>query len=133
MPSPYAADIPYTVGDHFYGVPVGANVGLWAQDGIASFGLPGVFIISAICAVFFWMLDSCCARLRPGFVATCLGFAAVAFTNVSLFTTLLSVGVLLFLIMAPLIPCSGVLAAACRPEVREARRHGTAAPRPRSS
>jgi hypothetical protein len=66
-------------------------------------------------------------------VATCLGFAAVAFTNVSLFTTLLSVGVLLFLIMAPLIPCSGVLAAACLPEVRETRRHGTAAPRPRSS
>lgn len=110
--NPYSTDVPYTVGEYFYGVPVGANVGMWAQDGIASFGLPGILVISAICALFFWTLDSCCARLRPGFVASCLGFAAVAFTNVSLFTTLLSVGVLFFLLMAPLIPRTGMLAAA---------------------
>lgn len=110
--NPYSTDVPYTVGEFFYGVPVGANVGMWAQDGIASFGLAGVLVISGVCALFFWVLDSCCARLRPGFVASCLGFAAVAFTNVSLFTTLLSVGVLFFLLMAPLIPREGMLAAA---------------------
>ncbi len=115
VPNPYASDVPYTVGEYFYGVPVGANVGMWAQDGMASFGLAGVPIISVVCAAFFWVLDSCCARLRPGFVATCLGFAAVAFTNVSLFTTLLSVGVLLFLVMAPLLPASGLLESAFRP------------------
>lgn len=112
--NPYATDVPYTVGEYFYGVPVGANVGMWAQDGIASFGLPGILVISVLCACFFWVLDSCCVRLRPGFVACCLGFAAVAFTNVSLFTTLLSVGVLFFLLIAPLIPRAGMLAAAFR-------------------
>jgi hypothetical protein len=112
--NPYSADIPYTVGEYFYGVPVGANVGMWAQDGIASFGMAGVLVISAICGLFFWILDSCCIELKPGFVASCLGFAAVAFTNVSLFTTLLSVGVLLFLLMAPLIPRAGMLAHAFR-------------------
>jgi hypothetical protein len=115
--NPYTMDVPRTLGAYFYVTGVGVNGGMWASDGIAALGLPGVIVISMIAAVLMWLFDSVAARHDVRFVTLALGFIGISFTNISIATTLVSGGGL-------------VLAAAlyCMPTVRAiprmARTHG---------
>lgn len=99
---PYETDIPYTLGTYFYHVPVGANSGFWAGDGIAGFGVGGIVLMSVVCALVFWLLDTCSAEFNPRFVGSTLSYCIVFFGNVPLFTTLVTGG-LGFLMLAMLI------------------------------
>jgi hypothetical protein len=101
---PYSTDVPFTVGEFFYGRPIGANVGMWAQDGIASFGILGVILVSVVAATVFWLLDSVSVGLDARMVIVSLGVIATSLTNVSLFTTLLSGGLLLAIFSLWLMP-----------------------------
>jgi hypothetical protein len=101
---PYDLDIPYTIGSYFYSVPVGANSGFWAGDGLAGFGVWGIPLLSVVCGAVFWLLDSVSADLDPRFVGLALGFCTVFFGNASLFTTLITGGLaplMLLLLLAP--------------------------------
>jgi hypothetical protein len=101
---PYDLDVPYTIGTYFYSVPVGANSGFWAGDGLAGFGLWGIPLLSIVCGAVFWLLDSVSADLDPRFVGLALAFCTVFFGNASLFTTLITGGLaalILLLLIAP--------------------------------
>jgi len=96
---PYDLDIAYTIGWYYYGSALGANSGFWGTDGIAGFGLWGIPLISGVCAFVFLLADSIAADVDPAFAGVALAYSAVFFTNVSLFTTLITGG-LAFVIFA---------------------------------
>lgn len=101
---PYLLDVPYTVGSYFYGIDVGLNSGFWAADGLAGFGIWGIPLVSLLCAVVFWLLDSVSADLDPTFVGLMLIFCTVFFGNVSLFTTLITGGLATLMFLAAVAP-----------------------------
>ncbi|MDB4917573.1 MAG: hypothetical protein JWM95_5217 [Gemmatimonadetes bacterium] len=90
--SPYDSDIPYMLGRYYYSASIGLNSGMWAGDGIVGFGLWGIPLISVVCSVVFWILDSIAADMDPAFVAVVVAYCGLSFTNISLFTTLISGG-----------------------------------------
>jgi hypothetical protein len=104
VPNPYTLDIPRTIGAYFYADNVGVNSGMWASDGIAALGLPGVIIISLVAAVIMWLLDSIAARHDVRFVTLSLGFIGISFTNISLATTLVSGGAALLVFALYVMP-----------------------------
>lgn len=95
---PYDMDMPRTIGKYFYHAELTANVNMWAQDGIASFGLMGIPIVSAIAAVVFWFFDSIAKLHDVRFVTVTLGNIALIFANGSLFTTIISGGLFLLIV-----------------------------------
>ncbi|MFA6920222.1 MAG: hypothetical protein WC216_00120 [Gallionella sp.] len=95
---PYDMDIPRTIGKYFYHAELTANVNMWAQDGIASFGLIGIPVVSVIAAVLFWSFDSIASRHDSRFVTVALGNIALSFANISLFTTIISGGLFLLIV-----------------------------------
>ncbi len=103
---PYEIDVPRTVGEFYYGSPVGLNGGLWVQDGIGAAGLTGVLLISLICSFVFWVFDSMAATVPLTISAPALGFVAVWFTNAPLGTALLSGGMALLALLLWLFPAA---------------------------
>lgn len=96
VPYPYEHSIGVELGYYFSRrIDLNANAHLWCSDGIASLGLPGILIISCLCAAIFWLLDCVSAGHRPVFSATAVSFTALNLSNMSLFTTLLSGGLFL--------------------------------------
>lgn len=107
---PYQLDIPYTLGDYFYNAPVGNNSGMWASDAIAGAGAWAIPIVSAVCAVIFWVFDCCARPFKPEFVALAAAYIGATFTNVSLGTTLVSGGFALLAALLMILPRTGSLA-----------------------
>jgi hypothetical protein len=102
---PYEIDIPRLLGFHYYGAPdLGANAIFWASDGLAAFGLPGILIISLFCAAVFWLFDTCSLRHDPRLAAMCAAVITVSMSNMSLFTTLWSGGLIFLLGLLWLLP-----------------------------
>jgi hypothetical protein len=95
---PYDMDVPRVIGYYFYNADLGANVNFWGQDGIASFGLIGIPIVSLVVSVLFWVFDSIASVHDTRFVTLCLGNIALTFANISLFTTLFSGGLILLIV-----------------------------------
>lgn len=105
-----------------YQYPLGEEIGLayagttdldasahfWATDGIGGFGLPGILLISVLCAAVFWILDSVSQRHDPRFAALVTAYAAYNIANISLFTSLLSGGLALLILLLYLKPQEGV-------------------------
>ena len=114
IPSPYDMDIPRMLGMHYYASPVGLNAGFWAGDGIAGFGPPGIIIMSAVCALVFWIFDSVAKRFEPRFVIIAATFIATSFGNISLSTTVVSGGLGLLLAAIFSMPNKGTLRTAFR-------------------
>ena len=105
---PYDMDIPRIIGRYFYDAELTANVNMWAQDGIASFGLIGIPIISAIAAIIFWFFDSIARQHDHRFVTVSLGNIALIFANGSIFTTIISGGFLLLTVALYFYPVKNV-------------------------
>lgn len=105
--NPYAESIPHMIGYHYYGEPVGLNLGTWGQDGIAGFGVWGIPFVSLLCGAFFWVMDVASNDLDFRFVLVGIGYMAICFTNLSLFTTMLSGGGLLLLLAFYVLPRTG--------------------------
>lgn len=103
---PYSRPLPIEVGYFYYGTDTSANAHLWAQDGIAAFGTPGILLISGLCAIVLWMLDSASSRHDLLFTATALTFVSIELANSSLSTSLVSGGIFfymtVFVLMRPL-------------------------------
>ncbi|HUK22937.1 MAG TPA: hypothetical protein VLV49_00055 [Terriglobales bacterium] len=97
---PYANPLGIEVGWFFSGEPtLDANAHFWATDGLAALGLPGVVLVSVLCALLFWALDSAAAKHDVRFSALLVSFAAINLANVSMFTTLLSGGLGLLMLV----------------------------------
>jgi hypothetical protein len=103
---PYDYDIPRIVGFYYNGVEITANANFWAQDGLAGFGPIGVVAVSFFVAGILWLLDSATRGLDRRFVLTGTVGILLLFANVSIFTTLVTGGLALFILACIAMPRS---------------------------
>jgi len=75
------------------------NAHFWATDGLAAFGLPGILAISGLCGLTFWVLDSVSAKHSRKLTYLAVSFTTLNLANLSLFTTLISGGLGLLMVM----------------------------------
>ena len=102
---PYTNPLGIEVGSFYSGDPtLDANAHFWATDGLAAWGLGGILIISVLCALVFWVLDSTARGHDLRLTALTVSFAALNLANISLFTSLLSGGLGLLMISLYLAP-----------------------------
>jgi hypothetical protein len=101
-----------------YQYPVGQEIGLaysgttgldatanfFATDGIGGLGLPGILLMSVFCAGVFWILDSAAQKHDPRLAALVTTYAAYNIANISIFTSLLSGGLALLMVMLYVMP-----------------------------
>ncbi len=101
-----------------YQYPLGEEIGLayagttdldasahfWATDGLGGLGLPGILLMSILCALVFWVLDSASQRHDPRFAALVTAYAAYNIANISLFTSLFSGGLALLIVLLYVMP-----------------------------
>src|SRR6266581_2907834 len=93
------------VGNYYYNnYAMDQTTHFWATDGLSSFGLPGVLLISVFCAFVFWTLDSLAERHDPRLAALLISYAAYNLANIGIFTTLLSGGLGLLILILYLMP-----------------------------
>ena len=109
LQSPYTHEVSYEVGEYYTGdQDVQANAHFWASDGIASVGLAGILFVSVLCGLVFWVVDNALTRGGTRFGAAALTFWALAISNVSLLTSISSMGlgvlIVLFYVGPPPIP-----------------------------
>ncbi|WKZ12695.1 MAG: hypothetical protein QY320_01520 [Gammaproteobacteria bacterium] len=104
LPDVYPAAIAPTIGWYTYGGPMTANANFWATDGIAGFGLPGIPMLSVICALVFWLLDSATRHVAPSFSIVAMAYIGTNFADTGLFTTLLTGGLLFLVLLLHLVP-----------------------------
>lgn len=110
LDNPYAElGIPKTIGLYYYGRLAGANAVFWGADGLAGFGLYGIIFMSMVCASVFWLIDCLSRNLDARFIMVAIGFVATCFANVSLFTTLVSGGLVIFMGCFYILPDKGFL------------------------
>lgn len=108
VPYPYSNFLGLEIGYAYSGDPTyDATANFWAFDGLASFGLPGVLLISVFCALVFWMLDSAANKHAPRFAALVICYAAYNLANISIFTSLFSGGLFLLMVFLYLAPVRG--------------------------
>jgi hypothetical protein len=108
LPNPYQLSMGEEVGSYFgvigkYGLS-NANASFFAMDGIGGFGLGGILVMGVLCAVVFWILDSCARDYELKFSVPLLAMVIMSLTNVSLFTTLLGNGLIIWMILFILMP-----------------------------
>lgn len=122
IPYPYESGLGMEVG-YFYSrnLELNANAHLWCTDGLAALGLPGILLISVGCLLLFWILDSVSANHPPAFAAAAVAYSALNLSNASIFTTLLSGGLIFTILILYLMPVPQAAAAAAPPPER--RRH----------
>ncbi|MCC7003010.1 MAG: hypothetical protein IT357_12710 [Gemmatimonadaceae bacterium] len=102
---PYHTTLDYLVGQFYYGqVNMGLNASTWASDGLAAFGLPGVLLATFLCASLFWLIDSAADGLDIQFTVVALAYGIVNFSNVPLFTNLVTGGIALMVLVFTLWP-----------------------------
>jgi hypothetical protein len=112
---PYNMPLGTIVGYYYYYPLIDATAHLWAADGLAAMGLTGILLISVFCGFVFWVLDSATSRHSPRLVALVITYAAINICSIGIFTTLLSGGLGLLIVLLHFIPASTA------PEAQEAR------------
>ena len=106
---PYNVGVPYLIGDYLHVnlyYEISANAHLWATDGIASFGAPGVLIISLLLAFVFSTLDSYSRDLKPWVAALIVCMQFFNLSNIGLFSSFLGGGLGLSILLLALMPRS---------------------------
>ena len=108
LPNPYELPMGEEVSS-FYGLTgkyglTNANASFFAMDGIGGFGLPGILLMAVLCAIVFWILDSCARDYDLKFSVPVLAMVIMSLTNVSLFTTLLGNGLIAWMLLFVLAP-----------------------------
>jgi hypothetical protein len=85
--------IGYLIGDRYFGLPaMNANANFIASDGVASFGIAGVFFAFAVFAGFLVVLDRVTRGMPLSLSLPPLVPLALTLTNGSIFTSLTSFG-----------------------------------------
>jgi hypothetical protein len=108
VPNPYELPMGEEVSS-FYGLTskyglTNANASFFAMDGIGGFGLPGILLMGMLCALVFWVLDSCARDFELKFSVPVLAMVIMSLTNVSLFTTLLGNGLIAWMLLFLIAP-----------------------------
>jgi hypothetical protein len=100
---------PEVIGSVYFGPSTSANGGMWA-DGFANFGFVGVVAFSAILGCVFWLLDMVADRADLPITGSVAGGFGVILTNTGLFTTLVTHGLGIAIILFAVLPRSGARA-----------------------
>lgn len=102
---PYQSPIGNEVG-YFYSsnLDYNANAHLWAMDGLAGAGLLGIILVSLLCALAFWIMNSAAQGHNPVFTSLMVCFASFNLCNVSIFTSLFSGGLAFIIAIFYLLP-----------------------------
>ncbi len=107
---PFQYPLGTQVGYYFYFPLVDTTAHFWATDGLAALGLPGIIVASIFCVFVFWLIDSVAQKHDPMFAALAIFYATYSLANLSLFTTLLSGGLALLILLLYLMPSEKELA-----------------------
>jgi hypothetical protein len=107
---PYPVALSEVIAVVYYGAGKGANASLWAMDGLAGFGLIGIVLVSIMCGVVLWVFDSLAALHDFRLAGVAISYDAMLLTSGSLFTTLLSGGLLFLMLALWLLPRQAVSA-----------------------
>lgn len=94
---------PQLIGSVYYGPETSANGGLWA-DGFANFGFPGTLVFAAILGCVFWLLDVVADGTDLSVTGSIAGLLSVTLTNSGLFTTMVSHGLGVAIILIAILP-----------------------------
>ena len=94
---------PELIGSLYFDVATWANGGIWA-DAFANFGFAGVPLFAAILGGVFWLLDVVADRTDLAITGSVAGILGVILTNTALFTTLVSHGLGLAILVFALLP-----------------------------
>jgi len=95
---PYSMSLTRVISWAYWGSDFGPNVG-YLGDAFAHFGFVGMFLFSIILGLFLRILDSVGARFPSNLMAAIVAVPAMALTNSALFTSLLTHGLILALVM----------------------------------
>lgn len=101
---PYDISPTFLIGLHYFGnISTNADANLWA-DGYANFGIAGVFMFTIVLAIVLWLLDNLSKPLGKEFAGLIGAFPGYILADSPLFTSLLTHGVLILLIIVWFIP-----------------------------
>jgi hypothetical protein len=90
---PYQDQVYKVIGDYYYPESnMTANAGMWAQDGLAGFGVFGIIIISCIFSITMMVLDAVAKVHNARWVGASMAMISMFISNASLFTTLITGG-----------------------------------------
>jgi hypothetical protein len=94
IPYPYAAQVGQEIGLYLSpgALRFNANASFWATDGLAAMGFTGVILAGLLFRFFILIIDSVTSQTMLPVVSAALIPALVGVTNSSLFTTILSGG-----------------------------------------
>ncbi|HEX5591388.1 MAG TPA: hypothetical protein VFX65_13940 [Candidatus Limnocylindrales bacterium] len=107
-PSPYGVDPPFLVGAVYLDDPaIDANANLWA-DAMANYGFLGLIPFTIALGVFLWILDSAGAGRDILVIGPTLGLAGITLGNGALFTSILTLGLGLTVVLVTLLPADRV-------------------------
>src|SRR6266702_132602 len=98
--NPFDQDVILVVGEYYGGIAgVTSNAHLWAEDGIANFGLVGIIVVSALAGGVLRIVNRISARHDPCFATMAFSFAGFHLSNAPLSTALFSGGVMLSMLL----------------------------------
>lgn len=104
---PYDRSVGLTVGQFYSGnADLNSNAHFWAMDGIAALGTPGIIVASLLCAIMLVVFDSLSTRSTFRLLALYSVPVSLLICNVSLFTALLSGGLLIGMMLVWVSPVS---------------------------
>ncbi len=102
---PYQYQLGLEVGYYFMGDPdLNLNAIFWATDGLAALGVWGIPVCCSFVATVFLVMDMCLQKHAIRFVAMATLPCGMSLLNSSLFTTLLSAGMGLSILLLYLMP-----------------------------
>jgi hypothetical protein len=101
---PFHYQLGTEIGYYYYTPLVDTTAHFWATDGLAALGLPGILVISAVCALLFWFIDSISRKHDPRLAGLVIFYATYSLANLSMFTTLLSGGLGLLIAFLYVVP-----------------------------
>jgi oligosaccharide repeat unit polymerase len=107
FPYQFKQGLPYEIGWYYFDRPVGANVGIWAGDGIASFGLIGIPLFTLFLIAFFRVIDSLTSHLKTSFVIVSMAYLASIFANVQINVVIGTNGLFLSILFLMFMPKRG--------------------------
>lgn len=100
VPYPFEQPLGIEVGTSFINLEsFNANANFFLTDGLSAIGLPGILIIGILCSFVFYLFDSFASKNNPLLGILLISVSAVALMNASLFTTLISGGLIFFMIL----------------------------------
>lgn len=102
---PYPEELGKVLGFYYFKPStVNLNAHFWATDGIAAAGLFGIIAVSIVCCLLFWAIDSATGEHDIAFASAYVSFSAATLANVSIFTTLVSGGLMFSILVLWVMP-----------------------------